>query len=124
GLAGPSELVAVAAGDADPELIALDLLAQAEHGAEGLLALISADANLLDAVDAAVEGLAPERPSATDARLALVRVADAAAAVALADELAPEHLELVGRDVEALAGRVRTAGCLFVGRDGGTAFGD
>lgn len=124
GLAGPSELVVAAAGDADAELIALDLLAQAEHGAEGLLALISPDANLLDAVDAAVERLAPERPSAADARLALVRVADAGGAVALANDLAPEHLQLIGSEAEALADKVRTAGCLFVGRDAGTAFGD
>lgn len=124
GLAGPSELVVAAGADADAELVALDLLAQAEHGAEGLLGLISSDAALLEAVEAAVGRLAPERPSSADARLALVRTADPAAAVVLADELAPEHLQLVGSDAEALADRVRTAGCLFVGRDAGTAFGD
>ena len=60
---GPSELVVVATDGADPELIALDLLAQAEHGADSPVWCISPDAALLDAVVAAVERLAPERPS-------------------------------------------------------------
>ena len=124
GVAGPSELVVVATAGADPELVALDLLAQGEHGVDSPLALVSTDAALLDAVEASVMALAPQRPSVADARLALVRAPDAAAAVALADELAPEHLELIGSEAEALAGRVRSAGCLFVGRDAGTAFGD
>jgi histidinol dehydrogenase len=58
------------------------------------------------------------------APLALVQTADAGAAVRLADEIAPEHLELVGADAEGLKGKVRSAGCLFLGRGSGTAFGD
>ena len=53
-----------------------------------------------------------------------MQAADAAAAVRLADEIAPEHLELIGAEAEALADKVRSAGCLFVGRGLGTAFGD
>ena len=54
----------------------------------------------------------------------MIAVGDAARALELAEEIAPEHLELVGEEAEALAGRVRRAGCLFVGRGAGTAFGD
>jgi histidinol dehydrogenase len=114
GVAGPSELVVVASADADPVLVALDLRAQAEHGPDSLVVAISADAGLLDAVESALDG--------TEA--ALVECRHVPAAVALAEELAPEHLELVGAEAEALAGTVRFAGCLFVGRDAGTAFGD
>jgi histidinol dehydrogenase len=124
GIAGPSELVVVAAGDVDEEPLALDLLAQAEHGPDSLVALISPDADVLRAVREDVERLAPERPSVCDAPLAIVQVESAEAAVRLADEIAPEHLQLVGDAVEALAGSVRAAGCLFVGPAAATAFGD
>lgn len=124
GIAGPSELVVVADGDADPEPLALDLLAQAEHGPDSLVAILSPDAGLLAAVRAAVERMAGERPSVCDAPLALVEVATADDAVRLADAIAPEHLELVGPLSEALAGEVRAAGCLFVGDGAATAFGD
>ena len=124
GLQGPSELVVVATVPADPEPIALDLLAQAEHGEESPLWVVSPNAALLDAVGQAVQRLAGERPSAANAELQLVRAPDARAAVRIADEIAPEHLELVGEEAEALAGRVQRAGCLFVGASAGTAFGD
>jgi histidinol dehydrogenase len=124
GLAGPSELVVVASTGADPELIALDLLAQAEHGEESPLWLISPDSGLVEAVVAEVERLAPERPSATDAELQAIAVDGLGEALALAEQIAPEHLELVGAEAEALAGRVRRAGCVFVGAGAGTAFGD
>jgi histidinol dehydrogenase len=60
----------------------------------------------------------------TEAPLALVHASSAAAAVALADAIAPEHVQLSGSEAESLADRVRAAGCLYVGRDGATAFGD
>jgi histidinol dehydrogenase len=124
GVAGPSELVVVASEGADPELVALDLLAQGEHGDETLLVAISPDRALLREIEAAAGRLGPERPSVAAAPLALVEVADARAGVRLGDEIAPEHLQLVGEEAEALAHAVRAAGCVFVGRDGGTAFGD
>ncbi|TML36410.1 MAG: histidinol dehydrogenase, partial [Actinobacteria bacterium] len=124
GLAGPSELVVVAGSGADPELAALDLLAQAEHGPDSFLVGISADRALLDGIGDAAERLAVERPSVAAENLALVEAGDARAAVRLADDLAPEHLQLAGRDVEDLAPLVRSAGAVFVGRDAGTAFGD
>jgi histidinol dehydrogenase len=124
GLAGPSELVVVATDGADPELVALDLLAQSEHGEGSLLVFVSPEASLLDAVEGVVAQLAGELPSVTAAPLALVQAADARAAVRLADEIAPEHLELVGEAAEGLKDEVRSAGCLFLGRGSGTAFGD
>ncbi len=124
GVAGPSELVVAADGGEDPEPLALDLMAQAEHGAESLVVLISPDPELLTGVRAVIERLASERPSVADAPLALIRVEEAAQAVRLADEIAPEHLQLVGPEMEGLAASVRSAGCLFVGAQAATAFGD
>jgi histidinol dehydrogenase len=125
GIAGPSELAVVAAGEGvEPELIALDLLAQSEHGEDSPLVLISPDAAVLDRVEETIAQISENLPSVTSAPLALVHAADAASAVRLADAIAPEHLELIGADAEALKDRVRSAGCLFVGRASGTAFGD
>jgi len=124
GVAGPSELAVVAGEGADPELVALDLLAQAEHGEDSLLAVISPDALLLEAIEQAAARLGAQRPSVADAPCAVIEAPDARAAVLLADALAPEHLELVGDDVEAEADRVRAAGCVLVGASGATAFGD
>ena len=120
GLAGPSELVVVATAGADPELLALDLLAQGEHGPDSLLVAISPDAGLLGAIQAAVE----RGPDVPAERCVLVEARDTDAAVRLADAIAPEHLQLVGADAEERADRVRSAGCLFVGTDAATAFGD
>ncbi len=124
GVAGPSEIAVVASRGADPELIALDVMAQAEHGEDSLCVVISPDPELLAAVAAAVEALVPTRPSVSDAPVALVEQDDIRAAVRLADAIAPEHMQLVGPDAEALAPSVTAAGCLFVGAEAGTAFGD
>lgn len=114
GLAGPSELVVVASEGADPELVALDLSAQAEHGPDGLLVLVADTEDLLEAVTGRLKG---------DATVHAV-VMGPEEGVALSEQLAPEHLELVGAGAEALAGDVRRAGCLFVGNQAATAFGD
>ena len=124
GIAGPSELIVVAGTGADPELVALDLLAQGEHGEDSLLAVISHDRKLLDEIVAAVQRLAPERPSVADAELMVVATEAAHQGLTLAERIAPEHLQLVGEEVEDLAGLVRAAGCVFVGAGAGTAFGD
>src|SRR4051794_21588372 len=125
GIAGPSELVVVAAGaGADPELIALDLMAQAEHGEDSPVCCISPHRSLLDEVEEILGRLSPKRPSVANAEVQLFDAPDAAAALAHAEEIAPEHLELVGEEAEALADRVRNAGCLFVGPGSATAFGD
>jgi histidinol dehydrogenase len=124
GIAGPSELVVVASAGAEPELIALDLLAQAEHGSDSPVWCLSPEPGLLDAVAEALQRLAPERPSVADAAAELIDTEDTARALRLAEEIAPEHLELVGAEAEALAERVRSAGCVFVGGSSATAFGD
>jgi histidinol dehydrogenase len=125
GIAGPSELAVIAAGDGvDPELIALDLLAQSEHGNNSPLWLLSPDCELLDATAAAIERLEPERPSTRDAELQLISASSIGDALTIVHAIAPEHLELVGDEAEVLADRVRFAGCVFVGSGAATAFGD
>jgi histidinol dehydrogenase len=111
GLAGPSELAVLATAGADPELIALDLLAQAEHGPDSPLWLISPEPELIQAV--------VNRVPEVDA----TEVESALAGLRAAEEIAPEHLQLVGEEAEALADRVTRAGCVFVGPGAGTAFG-
>ncbi|HEV7615257.1 MAG TPA: histidinol dehydrogenase [Solirubrobacterales bacterium] len=123
-LAGPSELMLVAGHDTDPEWAALDLCAQAEHGAESPLIAVAVEEHVLDAIAAAAEAAAASRPSVADAQLALVQVPELEAAIELANAYAPEHLELLEEDAGMFADRVTTAGCVFVGRFGATAFGD
>ena len=124
GIAGPSELAIVADGTDAIEPLALDLLAQAEHGPDSLVVFVSSNGRLLAAVRHAVEELSAARPSVTDAPLALVRARNVMEAVAFADQLAPEHLQLVGPEPEAMARMVQSAGCLFIGAAAATAFGD
>jgi histidinol dehydrogenase len=123
-LAGPSELMLVAGDGTDPEWAALDLCAQAEHGAEGPLVAVAVEEAMLEAVAAATERVATEHEGIGEAPLALVQVPDLGDAIGLANAFAPEHLELFEEDAAQLAGEVRTAGCVFVGRYGATAFGD
>jgi histidinol dehydrogenase len=123
-LAGPSELMLIAGHDTDPEWAALDLCAQAEHGPESPLVAVAVEEHVLDAIATATEAAAASRPSVADAPLALVQVPELEAAIALANAYAPEHLELLEEDAGLAAERVTTAGCVFVGRRGATAFGD
>jgi len=124
GFYGPSDLVVLAGATADPRLVALDLLGQAEHGPETVVAAVSDEDALLDQVAAQVEALAADRPTADPAAVVLAKAATATEALAFAEAVAPEHLELVGEGAERLARRVRSAGCVFVGPGGATAFGD
>jgi histidinol dehydrogenase len=119
GFAGPSDLLVVAAADADPDPVALDLLAQAEHGPGTLVVAASPAPELLDAIQARLA-----QGAETGAVARLVDTGDVAQALELAQAFAPEHLELVGEDAEALAPRATRAGCLLVGRGSATAFGD
>ena len=114
GFAGPSDVLVLASAGAEPRLAAIDLAAQAEHGEGTIVCAVSDDPALLDAIE-----LDPG-----DAAAALVDAPDVETALRFAEAFAPEHLELVGAAAEALAPRVRSAGCVFVGREGATAFGD
>lgn len=119
GFAGPSDLLVLASGDADAALVTADLLAQAEHGVGTIAALVTDDPAL--AGDVATR-LAAEPEG--DAALAVVVAASVDEGLRVAEAFAPEHLELVGAAAEAVVGDVRSAGCVFVGRESGTAFGD
>jgi histidinol dehydrogenase len=119
GFAGPSDLMAIADAAADPEALGLDLLAQAEHGAGSLVVAISNSTELLDALEQRVRA-EPE----TEAVVRFVRVDELEQAFTIAESFAPEHLQLIGPDAEALAPAVRHSGCVFVGSASGTAFGD
>jgi histidinol dehydrogenase len=124
GIAGPSELMLIAGDTADAEWMGLDLCAQAEHGSDGLLIAAAVETVILDAINERVERIAAERGVADDAPLALVAVPETEAGVALANAIAPEHLEILTEDAELLAARVTTAGCVFIGEHSATAFGD
>ena len=124
GVAGPTELVVVADDGAEPALVALDVAAQAEHGDDSLFAVVSPSEELLAAVEEEAARLSSERATVRGAPLALVQVPTIEAGIALADAIAPEHLELACADGAALANIDPTAGCIFFGNDGGAAFGD
>ena len=119
GFAGPSDLVLIADAAGDPDVLALDLLAQAEHGLGSMVVAISDSPELLQAL---AERLA-EGPE-TGAVARLVSVTELEAALAIAESFAPEHLQLAGPGAEALAGRATTAGTVLVGQASGTAYGD
>lgn len=108
GFAGPSDLTVVATEGADLEALNSDLAGQAEHGEGSLTVAVSDKDQILSSLDAHHK----------------VLVATMDEALAFVEELAPEHLQLAGADAEALAPRIRSAGCLFVGSESGTAFGD
>jgi histidinol dehydrogenase len=124
GFAGPSDLMVVFGPDADPRLVALDLLAQAEHGAGSFVAGVSSSRAALDAVGVEIEREAVSWPDLEPDACVLIETTTPAAAIELANEFAPEHLQLMGAAEEALAGRVRAAGCVLLGPGGATAFGD
>jgi histidinol dehydrogenase len=123
-LAGPSELMLIAGHDTDPDWAALDLCAQAEHGADGPLVAAAVEEAVLESIAAASARVAAERPTVSDSPLALVRVPDLSDAIDLANTFAPEHLELLEEDAVLLAERVKTSGCVLAGRYSATAFGD
>ncbi len=129
-IAGPSEVVVVADADADPEWIAADLLAQAEHDATAQSILITDAPALADAVAAAVLRQLPTLATESTARASwdafgtVIVVPDLVAAVPLIDALAPEHLQLMLADPAPVFDRVRHAGSIFLGRMTPEAVGD
>src|SRR5665648_501953 len=129
-VAGPSEVVVIADADNDPAWIAADLLAQAEHDTAAQSILITDDADFARAVTEAVESQLATLPREAIARAswqdfgAVILVASLDEAPAIADRLAPEHLEIATGNPDALANRIHDAGAIFVGRYTPEAIGD
>jgi histidinol dehydrogenase len=130
GIAGPSEVVVIADGSADPGDLAADLLAQAEHDPKAAAVLITTDAELAERVAAEVERQLAELSTAETARVSLesfgtlLIAGSLEEAAELANRIAPEHLQLVGPEAEALAGRITAAGAVFLGGSTPEVFGD
>jgi histidinol dehydrogenase len=129
-IAGPSEVVVVASGDNDPRRVAIDLLAQAEHDEAAQSILITNDPAFADVVATAV---AAELPTLARAAIAgaswtthgaVILVRDWTEVADIVDRLAPEHVQLMGREPEALFSRIRHAGAIFLGAYCPEAVGD
>ena len=129
-IAGPSEVLILADRTADPAWVAADLLAQAEHDEAAQSILITDDRRLADAVErevvAQLRTLPREKIAAASWRAygAVITVPKLSAAVALSDRLAPEHLEIIAADEEAIAAKIRNAGAIFIGGHTPEAVGD
>jgi len=129
-IAGPSEILIIADGDADPAWVAADLIAQAEHDTEARAVLVTTSAALAGAVDAELARQLASLPRRAIAERALVDhgaaviVESIAAAIELANRFAPEHLELQCAEPRRVAAACTTAGAIFVGRYSSEAAGD
>ena len=129
-IAGPSEVLVIADAANDPDWIALDLMAQAEHDESAQSILITDDAGFAAEVGRAVERRLQSLARAAiageswRAHGALITVPDLSVAADLANRIAPEHLELCVAEPEALAARIRHAGAMFLGRHTPEAIGD
>ncbi|MBL4732129.1 MAG: histidinol dehydrogenase [Rhizobiaceae bacterium] len=129
-IAGPSEVLVLADGDNDPDWIAIDLLAQAEHDKSAQSILITDNAQFAKDVEAAIERHLTTLPRADIARAswqgfgAIILVETLEDALPLVNRLAPEHLEIATDDPDALLAGVRNAGSVFMGRYTPEAIGD
>ncbi len=129
-IAGPSEILVICDGQTPPDWIAMDLFSQAEHDEDAQSILVSPDAAFIEAVRASVERLLPEMERAEiirhsmSRRAAFIRARDLDEAAAVANYIAPEHLELSVAEPQALAAKIRHAGAIFLGRYTAEAIGD
>lgn len=129
-LAGPSELLIIADAAACPRLIAVDLLAQAEHDVEANVILVTPSAFLVEQVECEITAQLGTLSTAATAREALRRqgyvvlTRDLNHAIEVSDALAPEHLELCVEDSQTLADKARNYGGLFIGAGSAEVFGD
>jgi histidinol dehydrogenase len=128
--AGPSEVVVIAGPGTPAELAAIDLIVQAEHGPDGLAWLLTWSEALADAVTAQVDRMVADSPRRADLEATLdagghvVMVDDARQACAVANIVAPEHLELLTDDAESLLSHITSAGAIFVGPSSPASVGD
>ncbi|MEJ5210474.1 MAG: histidinol dehydrogenase [Burkholderiales bacterium] len=129
-VAGPSEILVICDGRTPPDWIAMDLFSQAEHDELAQSILLCPDADFIDRVAASIEQLLADMPrrdviaASLEGRGALIRVRDLDEAVALANRIAPEHLELSVEEPEFWAKKIRHAGAIFMGRNTCEALGD
>ena len=129
-VAGPSEVLIISDGSGNPDWVAMDLFAQAEHDEMAQSILLCPDVAFLDAVAASIDKLLPTMPRAAtirtslDKRGALIRVRDLDEACEIANQIAPEHLELAVEDADPLVAKIRHAGAIFVGHWSVEALGD
>jgi histidinol dehydrogenase len=129
-IAGPSEILVLCDGKTDPDWIAMDLFSQAEHDENAQSILISADENFLNRVEQSIERLLPSLQRETIAkesiynRGAMILVKDLDQAIAVTNQIAPEHLELSIDDPQAVLPKIRHAGAIFMGRYTAEALGD
>jgi histidinol dehydrogenase len=129
-VAGPSEILVIADGSANPDWVAMDLFSQAEHDESAQAILLSPDGKYLDAVEASIRRLLVEMPrravisASLKSRGALILTRDLEDACAVANRIAPEHIELAVRDPEKILPQVRTAGAIFLGQWSSEAIGD
>ena len=129
-VAGPSEVLIIADASANPDWVAIDLFAQAEHDELAQSILLSPDAEFIARVAASIERLLPTMPrreviaASFKGRGALIQVADLDEACALANRIAPEHLELAVGDPLPLVEKIRHAGAIFVGHYASESLGD
>ena len=129
-LAGPSEILVISDGAAPADWLAMDLFSQAEHDEAAQAILLSPDARHLDAVAAAIDRLLGTMPRkeviarSLEARGALIATRDLAEACAIANRIAPEHLELAVADPQAWLACLENAGAIFLGRWSSEAIGD
>ena len=129
-VAGPSEILVIADGSANPDWVAMDLFSQAEHDESAQAILLSPDEAYLDAVAASIGKLIGGMPrrkvieASLKARGALILTRSLEEACAVANRIAPEHLELAVQDPEKILPKVRTAGAIFLGQWSSEAIGD
>ena len=129
-IAGPSEILVIADGSTDPDWVAMDLFSQAEHDEIAQAILLCPDAVYLDRVAASIDRLITGMPrraiieKSMNGRGAMIRTRDLAEACAIANDIAPEHLELSVADPEALIALIRHAGAIFMGAYSSESLGD
>ncbi|WP_371134297.1 histidinol dehydrogenase [Nitrosomonas sp.] len=129
-VAGPSEILVICDGKTDPDWIAMDLFSQAEHDELAQSILLSPDAEFLDQVMHSINRLLSEMPrkdvirASLEDRGALIQVQSLDEACAIANRIAPEHLELSVDQPEIWVDKIRHAGAIFLGRNACEALGD
>ena len=129
-IAGPSEILVICDGKTDPDCVAMDLFSQAEHDEVAQSILLCPDAAYIERVAAAMERLLPTMPrravieASLKNRGALIEVRDLDEACALANRIAPEHLELSIADAERWVDKIQHAGAIFIGAHTCEALGD